>query len=417
MYSSSTDGHTSEITPEWCANHFDHISPALADNLNGTLDYMREHHPVAHSEEYGGFWVVTRYEDVLRVAQDWRTFSNAGGVTVPPVKPVVPSLPLDVDPPLHTIYKRLINAYFTPAYVSRYEERTRALVTRLIDQFIEAGECEFMGAFARPFPGMAFFEMALNASSDDVARLNELSMAASIPTHPKNREGWEGLVEWIRAFVEERRREQPRDDIVDAIVSTEIDGRPITDTEIVGLIQLIILGGLDTTAGALGHFFIRFSHEPEIPALLREKPEIIPNAIEELLRLEGPFLCIGRTATRDADVGGQTIKAGEKVIIYWAAADRDEAEFACPAKFDPERKSNRHLAFGAGPHRCAGSNLARMNLRISLEELTQRLDHVKVQEGPPIHFHSAFNRAPLAVPITFTPGPRVGAETAGVASA
>jgi cytochrome P450 len=399
------------ITPEWCAHHFDHLTPVLGDHLHPTLDYMREHHPVAHSDEYGGFWVLTRYADVLRVVQDWRTFSNAEGVAVPPVRPVVPSLPLDVDPPVHTIYKRLINGYLTPAWVSKYEPRTRELVTRLIDEFVESGHCDFMAAFARPFPGMAFFQTVLNAPDDDVARLNELTMAVSMPTHPGHRDAWQGLADWVIEFVEQRRHEPSRGDVVDAVLAAEIDGRPVTPTEILGLIQILITGGLDTTAGALGHFLLRFTQEPEIPARLREEPAIIPAAIEELLRLEGPFLCIARTATCDTEIGGQRIAKGEKVLVYWASANRDPAEFADPTAFDPSRPGNRHLAFGAGPHRCAGSNLARMNLRIALEELTRRLHDVELDEGPPIHFHSTFSRAPLSLPLRFTPGPRIGART------
>jgi cytochrome P450 len=154
---------------------------------------------------------------------------------------------------------------------------------------------------------------------------------------------------------------------------------------------------------------IRFCNEPAIPALLRAQPEVIAAAVEELLRLDGPFISIGRTATADADVGGCPVHEGEKVIIYWAAADRDPAEFPDPDTFDLDRPSNRHLAFGAGPHRCAGSNLARMNLKVALEELVPRLHDLALAPDADIHFHSSFNRAPLTVPITFTPGPRVGA--------
>jgi cytochrome P450 len=130
--------------------------------------------------------------------------------------------------------------------------------------------------------------------------------------------------------------------------------------------------------------------------------------VEELLRLDSPFIAIARTATRDTELGGQKVKEGDKVIIYWASANRDEAEFPDPNVFSLERGSNRHLSFGAGPHRCAGSNLARMNLRVALTELLGRLHNLKLEEGGKVHYHSTFTRAPLAVPITFTPGPKMG---------
>src|SRR4029453_1327440 len=172
------------LSAEWCAHRFDHTSPELAQNLHETLATMRAEHPVAWSEEHGGFWVVTRYEDVLRVAQDWRTFSSAQGVSVPGTKMVVRAIPEHLDPPLHREFKRLINAWFTPAVVSGYEEPTRALVTRLIDGFVEAGTCDFLTDFARPFPGLALFDLVLNAPPEEVAAINDKATSASVPNNP-----------------------------------------------------------------------------------------------------------------------------------------------------------------------------------------------------------------------------------------
>jgi cytochrome P450 len=163
----------------------------------------------------------------------------------------------------------------------------------------------------------------------------------------------------------------------------------------------VILGGLETTAGALGSMMIRFCQEPGIPALLRSKPELIPDAVEEMLRLDGPFISIARTATRDTELGGRCIAKGDKVVIYFSSANRDEAVFPRPDSFDLERGSQRHLAFGVGPHRCAGSHLARLNLRIALEELLLRLDDLKLQDDADIRYHSTSTRRPLTVPISF----------------
>jgi len=393
------------ITDDWCAHRFDHLSPELAQSLHETLARMRDDHPVTWSEEHGGFWVVTRYEDVLRVAQDWRTFSSAHGVGVPGTKMVVKAIPEHLDPPEHRIYKRLINAWFTPAVVAGYEAPTRALVTRLIDGFVDHGRCDFMADLARPFPGLAFFDLVLNAPADDVAAVNEMATSASVPSNPHARESWQSMYRWITEFVAARRQQPEKGDVVDAVLAADIDGRPITDEEIIGVLQLLILGGLETTAGALGQFMIRFCEEPEIPAGLRREPERIPGAVEELLRLEPPFIAIARTAMADTEIGGRQIRQGDKVLIYWAAANRDDGEFTCPAAFDLDRETNRHLSFGAGPHRCAGSNLARLNLRVALEEVLFRLDDLRLDETEAgfIPFHSALNRAPLTVPITFTP--------------
>ncbi len=389
---------------------FDYLSPDLAGTLHDTLATMRAQCPVAHSQLHGGYWIATRYDDVLHVAQDWRTFSSEHGVSVPGTTTmVVPAIPEHVDPPKHGEYKRIISPFFTPQAVARHEPATRQIVSRLIDAFVERGECDIMPAFARPFPGLAFFELVLDAPPDEAAHVNELSMAASTPTNPDKAAAWRALFDWIVEFVDERRARAPKGDVVDAILAAEIDGRPIRDDEVIGMVQLLILGGLDTTAGALGHFVIRFCHQPEIPALLRERPERVNDAVEELLRLDGPFVAIARTAMADTQLGGCPVQRGEKVLIYWASANRDEAEFDHPDRFDLDRASNRHIAFGAGPHRCAGSNLARMNLRIAVAELVRRLPDLRLQDGAePLPFHSALNRTPLRVPVTFTPGPKEG---------
>nr|MDT0667495.1 cytochrome P450 [Micromonospora sp. DSM 115978] len=136
----------------------------------------------------------------------------------------------------------------------------------------------------------------------------------------------------------------PRGDIVDGVLNARFEDRALTQQEIVGIVQLLILGGLETTAGALGLMMLRFSRQPEIPAMLRADPSRIPTAVEEMLRIDPPFIAIGRTATQDVEVGGKQIKKGERVLIYWASANRDEAEFAEPEKFDLDRATNRHLA-------------------------------------------------------------------------
>jgi cytochrome P450 len=196
--------------------------------------------------------VVTGYEEVLRVAQDWQAFSSELGIMIPArtTKPL--AIPEHIDPPLHREYKRLINAYFTPAALGRYELSTRALAIGLIDGFIDAGECDFMDAFARPFPGLAFFELALNAPSDRMGELNEMATGASMPTNPERASCWAGLAAWIDEFVELRRQQSHRDDVVDAILHPTIEDRPVTEDEVRALLLLPILGGLETTAGALG---------------------------------------------------------------------------------------------------------------------------------------------------------------------
>jgi cytochrome P450 len=401
------------IDDEWVTRHFDHLSRDLALSLHPTLARARSLCPVARSDAYdGGFWVLTRYEDILAVAQDWEAFSSELGITVPfspPPDPSMKILPVGVDPPLQRTFKRLVNAHFTPARIAPWEEPTRALVNRLIDGFIERGSCDFMTEFARPLPGLAFFDLALHAPADDLARVNDWATRASLTREEGAHEALRSLARWIGGLIARRRAQGPCGDVIDAVLDAEIEGRPITMPEAIGTIQLLILGGLETTAGVLGAAMVRFCQQPSILERIASHPERIAEVVEELLRLDGSFICIGRTARRDTSIAGQEIKAGERVLLYWASANRDEAEFADPDTFSLDRERNRHIAFGAGPHRCVGSNLARMNLRVALDVLARRLRDVALAPGADIDYHSTFNRAPLTVPITFTPGPALGA--------
>jgi cytochrome P450 len=388
----------------WLIDHFDYLSHDLSNDLHGPLARLRRLQPVAHSDAHGGYWVVTGYEDVLRTAQDWQTWSSEidGGVGIPASGSAPAAIPETIDPPLHREYKRLINAWFTPAVVAPYEEATRAIVTRLIDGFVDDGECDFQSAFAQPFPGLAFFELVLNAPPDAAAEVNAHATAAALPTTVNRAEHWMALSGWISEFLDERRRAPRRHDVVDAVLHAEIEGRPITEGEVAGIILLLLLGGLDTTAGVLGGIMIRFSEQPKIPALLRDRPDLLPTAVEELVRLDGSFVGIGRTARHDTELGGCPVKAHDKAYLSWASANRDETEFPNPDAFDLERSRNRHLGFGAGPHRCAGSNLARLNLRIAVHELVQRLDAIELQiPASEVPWHLGFARAPMQVPIRF----------------
>lgn len=396
------------ITDEWVREHFDHLSPDFAQNLHPTLARARSLCPVAHSDQHDGFWVATRYQDVLNIAQDWQTYSSELGITVPhnPIESGVRIMPITVDPPLQRMVKRIINAHFTPAKVAPWEKPTRELVTRMIDEFIERGECDFMADFARPFPGLAFFDLVLHAPSDDLQEVNDWATRVSDPDDPGAHDCVMKLAGWIGQLVQQRHAEGPKGDVVDAVMAAHIDGRPMEPGEIIGTIQLLVLGGLETTAGVLGQAMQRFCAQPEILERLHDHPELVPAAVEELLRMDNSLICMGRTLRHDADLDGHHLKAGERILIYWASANRDEDEFDHPDEFDFDRTTNRHLAFGAGPHRCVGSNLARMNLRIALSEIAARMQDVRLKPDVHIGYHSTFNRAPLTVPITFRPGPR-----------
>ena len=397
------------VSDEWLTEHFDYLAHEFGDDIHPVLARLRDIAPIARSDAYDGYWILSRYEEVLAAAQDWETWSSevGGGISIKPAGMTVKALPVTVDPPLHREYKRLINGWLTPGIVAGYEKRTRDLVTGLIDQFIEAGECEFQTAFAQPFPGLGFFELVLGAPPAEAREVNHHAHMAANPGNPDTATHWAALNEWIANFVDDRIGGERRDDVVDAVLHAEIEGRPITRPEVLGVVTLLILGGLDTTAGVLGAIMIRFCQDPGIPALLRDRPELVPSAVEELLRLDGSFIGIGRTARQATELGGCPVQAGGKAYLSWASANRDETEFSDPDSFDALRPRNRHVAFGAGPHRCAGSHLARLNLRVAIEELVGRLGNLRLQiPAAEVAWHTGFSRTPLNVPIAFDRGGR-----------
>jgi cytochrome P450 len=397
------------LADEWIADHFDPLAPELSPVFDETLERMRSQCPVAHSDRHGGFWVVSAYEDVLHVLQDWRTFSNAQGISIPMRLSDPPLPPDETDPPVHRDYKRLINAYLTPAVVARSEQPTRRMANELIDAFIEEGSCEWISAFANPFPRLTFFENVFHAPPDDIPMLNEwIDIVTTQRNHLDYLETNRKLVAWIEQFVADRRSKPPQGDIVDAVINAEIDGQPITRAGILGTLQLLMFGGFETTTAALGHVLLRFARDPELPARLARQPELVPESIEEFLRLESPVVAMARSVLSDTKIGGKQLRKGDKLMFSLSSANRDETEFENPDQFHLNRNKNRHLAFGAGPHRCAGSSLARMNLRVALEQVVWRLHDLRLQDGAePIQYLTAFTRTPKTLPIAFTPGPKI----------
>jgi cytochrome P450 len=389
------------VTEEWCTRHYDFSAQVLGEHLYDAMAQMRQKCPVARTDAHNGQWIVSAYQDVVQVGQDWRTFSSRayGGTGAP-----VPLVPITLDPPLHASHRQIVSPYFTAPAMSRLEDATRKQARELLSTFHSSGSCEFMGEFARPYPGLILFHEVLHAPTDEISDINELATHAGIPGHPKEQQSWVGMVEWVRAFVERRKSTPPHGDVVDAIIGAHVNGEPLPPAEVIGTLVLLIMGGLETTAGALGHFFVRFAQTPEVPEGLRQQPELIPEAVEELLRLDVPFVHLQRQVAENTILRGQQLRKGDTVLISLAGANRDEAEFERADTFDLHRPRNRHIAFGVGPHRCLGSNLARANLVLALDELLPRMHDIALQpDCERIDYLSVFNRSPKAVPLSFKP--------------
>ena len=392
---------------------FDPLDPELGSRLWEVLAEMREHCPVAHSDRHGGFWVLTRYADVYRALQDWRTFSSASGVVIPQhgTDHLLP--PLETDPPEQREWRKIYNPHFSPGRVARYGEGIRAIATEYLDRFTGRGHCDLVAEFAVPFPAHAFLELVLGVPPEEIPSVQPLCVVISSSGEgPELESAFDSLAAWVSEFLD-RRQQSPRpDDVVSALLDARIGGHPISHKQLVRAVMLLILGGLDTTTYAIGNIGRHLAEQPELADWLRHHPESIEAAVEEFLRFEAPSAYLARSTTRDVVVDGQLIPKGDTVALYWISANRDPARFDDPDHIDFDRQGNRHLSFGLGMHFCTGANLARLELKIVLEELLLRLPGMRLADGAEISYKCVHTtRGPLSLPVVFEPSPAVTSRT------
>jgi cytochrome P450 len=393
-----------------CGRSFDPISPDLTADLWGTLAEMRDRCPVLRSDARGGFAAVTRYHDVVAVAKDWETFSSAGGILpVPLPNPDFKLIPPETDPPLHRQYRRELDPFFTPAAIAAFEDRLREIVIETLDKFTPEGRCEFINDFAAVIPGRVVYDAFYGAPAEDLPDVLRWMHAMSkepLESVPASR----ALSAWARNLLEERTASpQGDDDIVARIGTMRFDGYDLSDEERVNVLTTLIFASLDTGEVALATIAARLAENPDVAERLRhaDRPAVV-RAVEEFLRIDPPATAMARTVTRDTEVAGEQLRAGEKVVFYIASANRDGTKFDHPDNLDIARKPNPHLAFGWGPHMCIGRQLAILELAVSVEEIVRRMPDLAIAPGDEVVFRQGLNRAPQRVPLVFTPTPAEG---------
>jgi cytochrome P450 family 142 subfamily A polypeptide 1 len=361
-----------------------------ADDPHPHLTWMRAHAPVYWDED-GEVWGVARHADVMRVSKDPATFCNGGGTR--PDAPNPPSM-INLDDPLHKRRRSLVNRGFTPRRVRDHARRIRGICVDLIEKARTKGEFDFVAEVAAPLP-MAVIGDLLGVEPEDRDRLlrwsDDMLRATSATASP------EVLAGAARAFAEfsqyhqvvvQDRRSRPRgDDLMSILVHAEIDGERLADEELLQDSLLILVGGDETTRHVISGGAHQLLRQPELLERLVARPEGVPRAVEEMLRWVSPIQNMSRTALRDAEVGGQRIRAGDKLLLLYPSANRDEAVFAEPQRFDPTRDPNPHVAFGGyGTHFCLGASLARLELHTLFEELVRRMPRLGLvsEERPPM---------------------------------
>ncbi|OLT37361.1 cytochrome [Actinomadura sp. CNU-125] len=350
-----------------------------AGTAHRLLDELREQCPAARSESRNGFWMLTRYEDIVAAYKDPEAHSSRAISVIDP-NPAYQWIPVMLDPPEHTTWRRLLRPLFTPARAAAMEGAVRRQCVALIEGLLDGGSCDFVTDFARRFPTTVFLEfMGL-----PVERLEEFLEWEYAILHPPpdgggRAEAMANVTVCFRELIAERRAD-PRDDIVSAAIAFEPDGRPVTDDELLQLCTLLFLAGLDTVAAQLSYAFWHLAGNGADRARIIAEPEIVPDAVEELLRAYSLVLP-ARKLTGDSDAHGCPMREGDMLMLPLMMANRDPRVFDDPETVDFDRPDNRHIAFGAGPHRCLGSHLARLEMRIALEEWHRRIPDYRVPDG------------------------------------
>ena len=377
---------------EQLVSHFDHHDPRLGECFDAVYAQMRARCPVAHSDKHGGFWTLSSYETVHYAMQHYELFATAPSVNIPAgLGQRRPLLPMEVDPPIQSRYRTLLMPVFSPRRMKSIEGRIREVAESLIDGFIEDGECDFVADFAEQLPTVIFTEM-MGLPLDQAPRFHAWKNILLHGHHDdpdgqiRGRAGQE-LNEYLVELLEARKN-QPGEDIISTLHGAEVDGDTLTDEEVLDMIYLLFLAGLDTVASSLGLHFLHFAQRPDLRSQLAGDPAIIPLAVEEMLRVESLVLA-GRTATQDVEIGGQLIRKGDRVLINTVAADRDPDVFTDPDVIRFDRGRSRHVAFGVGPHRCAGSHLARVELAIAYEHWHRRIPEYRIKDGTTVARHAS----------------------------
>ncbi|MBB2990859.1 cytochrome P450 [Mycolicibacterium iranicum] len=403
-------------TPERHADNWDLRHPDFNDNefLYDVYSVMRDKAPFAHTDTPfltatpGGAWVATRYAECYRILQDWEHFSS--NPTPEGAEQLAGDLVITLDPPRQQKFRKVLNPYFSPARMKALRPQIKDETDRLIDDFIEAGSGDLAQVAWRQ-PGIVFFKYLLGMPIEDVPLCVELTDTALNGVTEEARMGaWGGLYQHLADAVTARMEQPPRDDMIDVLLSAEIDGEKLTFGDVVSNAMLLVQAGLETTASAMSFAFHYLGTKPDERDRLIADPEIVPRAVEEFIRYAGSIHGIPRTVTTDVELSGHTFCPGESVVVNYASANRDSEIFPDADRCVLDRRENRHLGFGAGVHRCLGSNLARLEFQVAVEQVLDRLPDFVLDAGTGAVFHgNSVTRGFRSVPVTFTPGPVSGA--------
>ena len=395
-----------EPVEDW-ATDYDIFDPGYVKDPFAVWEQLRGECPVAHSDRWGGSWLPLTYEGVAAIAHDTDHFSS-DDVTVAPlpqdedgdVDPVK-APPITSDPPEHLWARRLILPAFAPKAVREYEPYTKRLCGELIDAVIDSGAADAAADYAQQIPPRVIAHMlgVDPAMSDEFTTWVRGVLEIGL-TDPESFKTYnEKILDFFFAEVADRQA-SPKDDFISWLLAQEVDGEPVPVNHVVGTCNLLLIAGIDTTWSSIGAALWHLGLAHDDRRRLVDEPELMPIAIEELLRAYAP-VTMARIVTEEVDVGGRTFQPGDRVLLNFPGANRDPEMFSDADKVVIDRAENRHCAFGLGVHRCAGSNLARMEMQIALTEWLARIPDYEIADPESVTWAGGQVRGPRHLPVRF----------------
>lgn len=363
---------------------------------------MRERHPIYYSSEFHS-WFVSRFSDVQNVINDTATFSSEKSIRSRPQADPSKSTKtlLWTDPPRHRQLRTLINQAFTPRTIANLAPRITQIVHNHLDAVAMQGHMDVIKDLANPLPIIVIAEL-LGIPIQDQGQFKHWS---DIIVSTARKEKKQAVIDMNAYFltIVRQRRQEPQDDLISALLRAHIEGTYLTDAEILSFCRLLLVAGHETSTNLIGNALLTFDEYPEALAEVQAHPDLIPGAIEEIIRYRTPIQRLRRAATVDVQLGGQEIKAGDIISPILGSANRDAEQFSDPEIFDIHRTPNRHIGFGHGIHFCIGSSLARLETRLALEVLLTRFTAIKrIPDAPIQHVASSFVYGVKSLPITFS---------------
>jgi hypothetical protein len=359
---------------------WDHLDTDWRNNPYPIWDKLRKECPIAHTERFEGAYLPTRYEDVKAISYDTNHFSSRRVVVRDHyIDTPMPSPPITSDPPWHKPEKRVLLPFFSMQEMKKLEPKARAVCNQLIDGFIDDGHCDAAQQYSRHIPVRVIAHM-LGVDENDgdlfIRWIHEI-LEHGVRDYDVFLSGMTEMTAYFQAEIE-KRKDDPRDDLISIMMQARCEGEPWTPERVLGALRLLMIAGIDTTWSAIGSSLWHLATHPEDRQRLLDEPELMPTAVEEMLRAYSP-VTMAREVVEDTEISGCPMKAGKMVLLSFPAANRDPEMFEDADKVVIDRQPNRHSAFGLGIHRCVGSNLARMEMTVAIEEWLKRIPHFSLE--------------------------------------